>query len=162
MTTVLHPWQILVAAMAGLITRQQDAAIEYLREENSVLNQQLGRERLRLTDDQRRRLAALGKALGRRAHTDIASLVTPDTILRSHRQKKGTVKYPQFQIGLGFQAELLEYDSQASGKLLDDAQQLVVVGSSGKATSPRTQDSGRPRPAVNSECTPCPAARDDR
>jgi hypothetical protein len=86
MTTVLHPWQILVAAMAGWITRQQDAAIEYLREENSVLKQQFGRKRLRLTDDQRRRLAVLGKALGRRALTDIASLVTPDTILRWHRQ----------------------------------------------------------------------------
>jgi hypothetical protein len=82
MTTVLHPWQILVAAMAGWITRQQDAGIEYLREGNSVLKQQLGRKRLRLTDDQRRRLAVLGKALGRRALTDIASRVTPDTILR--------------------------------------------------------------------------------
>jgi putative transposase len=86
MTTVFHPWQILVAALAGWITRQQDAAIEYLREENSVLKQQLGRKRLRLTDDQRRRLSVLGKALGRRALTDIASLVTPDTILRWHRQ----------------------------------------------------------------------------
>jgi len=86
MATVLHPWQILVAAMAGWITRQQDAAIEYLREENRVLKQQLGRKRLKLTDDQRRRLAVLGKALGRRALSDIASLVTPDTILRWHRQ----------------------------------------------------------------------------
>ena len=86
MATVLHPWQILVAAMAGWIARQQDATIEYLREENRVLNQQLGRQRLKLTDDQRRRLAVLGKALGRRALTDIASLVTPDTILRWHRQ----------------------------------------------------------------------------
>jgi transposase InsO family protein len=72
--------------MAGWITRQQDAAIEYLREENRVLKQQLGRKRLRLTDHQRRRLAVLGKALGRRALTDIASLVSPDTILRWHRQ----------------------------------------------------------------------------
>ena len=44
MATVLHPWKILVAAMAGWITRQQDAAIEYLREENRVLKQQLGPE----------------------------------------------------------------------------------------------------------------------
>jgi len=86
MATALHPWQILVAAMAGWITRQQDAAIEYLREENRVLKQQLGRKRLKLTDDQRRRMAILGKALGRRALGDIASLVTPDTILRWHRQ----------------------------------------------------------------------------
>jgi hypothetical protein len=43
MATVLYPWQILVTAMAGWITRQQDAVIEYLREENGVLKQQLGR-----------------------------------------------------------------------------------------------------------------------
>jgi transposase InsO family protein len=86
MATVLHPWQILVAAMAGWITRQQDAVIEYLREENRVLKQQLGRRRLRLTDDQRRRLAVRGKAIGRRALAEVASLVTADTILRWHRQ----------------------------------------------------------------------------
>ncbi len=62
MATVLYPWQILVAAMAGWITRKQDAVIDYLREENRVLKQQLGRRRLRLTDDQRRRLAVGGKA----------------------------------------------------------------------------------------------------
>jgi len=83
---VLHPWQILVAAMAGWITRQQDAVIDYLREENRVLKQQLGRKRLRLTDAQRRRLAVRGKAIGRRALSEVASLVTPDTILRWHRQ----------------------------------------------------------------------------
>ena len=52
----------------------------------AVLRQQLGRRRLRLTDDQRRRLAVRGKAIGRRALVEIASLVTPDTILRWHRQ----------------------------------------------------------------------------
>ena len=86
MAVVLQPWQILVAALAGWITRQQDAVIEYLHEENRVLRQQLGRKRLRLTDDQRRRLAVRGKAIGRRALTEFASLVTPDTILRWHRQ----------------------------------------------------------------------------
>jgi hypothetical protein len=72
--------------LAGWITRQQDAVIEYLHEENRVLKQQLGRRRLRLTDDQRRRLAVRGKAIGRRALAEVASLVTPDTILRWHRQ----------------------------------------------------------------------------
>ena len=86
MATVIQPWQILVAAMAGWITRQQDAVVEYLREENRVLKQQLGRKRLRLTDAQRRRLAVRGKAIGRRALAEVASLVTPDTILRWHRQ----------------------------------------------------------------------------
>ena len=73
-------------AMAGWITRQQNAVIDYLREENRVLKQQLGRRRLRLTDAQRRRLAVRGKAIGRRALSEVASLVTPDTILRWHRQ----------------------------------------------------------------------------
>ena len=86
MATVIQPWQILVAAMAGWITRQQDAVIDYLREENRVLKQQLGRRKLRLTDDQRRRLAVRGKAIGRRALSEVASIVTPDTILRWHRQ----------------------------------------------------------------------------
>ena len=86
MRTILQPWQILVTAMAGWITRQQDAVIEYLREENRVLKQQLGRRRLRLTDDQRRRLAVRGKAIGRQALTEVASIVTPDTVLRWHRQ----------------------------------------------------------------------------
>jgi transposase InsO family protein len=83
---VIQPWQVLVSAFAGWISRHQDAVIEYLREENRVLKQQLGRRRLRLTDDQRRRLAVRGKAIGRRALTEVASLVTPDTILRWHRQ----------------------------------------------------------------------------
>ena len=86
MAAVLQPWQILVATFAGWISRQQDAVIEYLREENRVLKQQLGRKRLRLSDDQRRRLAVRGKAIGRRALAEVASLVTPDTILRWHRQ----------------------------------------------------------------------------
>jgi hypothetical protein len=72
--------------MAGWITHQQDAVIEYLQEEKRVLKQQLDRRRLRLTDHQRRRLAVRGKAIGRRALAEVASLVTPDTILRWHRQ----------------------------------------------------------------------------
>ena len=75
MATALQPWQILVATFAGWISRHQDAVIEYLQEENRVLEQQLGRRRLRLTDDQRRRLTARGKAIGRRALAEVASLV---------------------------------------------------------------------------------------
>ena len=78
MAQVIQPWQILVAAFAGWIGRQQDAVIEYLREENRVLKQQLGRKRLRLTDAQRRRLAVRGKAIGRRALSEFVSIVTPE------------------------------------------------------------------------------------
>jgi hypothetical protein len=67
MAAVIQPWQFFVAALAGWITPQPDAVIEYLREENRALRQQLGRRRLRLTDDQRGPLAVRGKAIGRRA-----------------------------------------------------------------------------------------------
>jgi hypothetical protein len=57
-----------------------------LRIENQVLKEKLGKKRILLTDDQRRRLAVKGKVLGRKALQEIATIVTPDTILRWHRQ----------------------------------------------------------------------------
>jgi transposase InsO family protein len=86
MARVIRPWQVFVIAAAGWIGRHQAAAIEYLREENRVLKQQLGGRRLRLTDAQRRRLAAKGKAVGYRMLSEVATIVTPDTILRWHRR----------------------------------------------------------------------------
>ncbi len=62
----LTPLRLLVVTFAGWIYRHQAQAIDYLVEENRVLKEQLRGRRLRLTDDQRRRLAAKGKALGRR------------------------------------------------------------------------------------------------
>jgi len=53
---------------------------------NRVLREQLGGKRLRLNDDLRRRLAVKGKALGRRLLEQVCTLVTPDTILRWHRE----------------------------------------------------------------------------
>lgn len=55
-------------------------------EENRVLREQLGGRRLRLTRDQRRRLAVKGKVLGRRILSQVAGIVTPDTILRGYRK----------------------------------------------------------------------------
>ena len=60
--------------------------IAYLREENRALKVQLGSRRLRLDDRQRRRLAVLGHRLRRRTLHEFATLVTPDTILRWHRE----------------------------------------------------------------------------
>jgi len=44
------------------------------------------RGRLRFTDEERRRLARHGHRVGRVASGEIATIVTPDTILRWHRQ----------------------------------------------------------------------------
>ena len=80
------PLQLLLATFAGWLNRHQAQVIEYLVEENRVLKEQLGGRRLRLTDVQRRRLAAKGKVLGRQLLASVVTIVTPDTILRWHRR----------------------------------------------------------------------------
>ena len=86
MRNILDPFRFVVIALAGWMNQKQQHAIEYLREENRVLREQLGTRRLRFTDDQRRRLAAKAKLVGRRLLNDIADLVTPDTLLAWHRK----------------------------------------------------------------------------
>jgi hypothetical protein len=86
MSREFHPWQLLVTILAGRMNEQQQQVIEYLRTENQVLKEMYGKKRLILNDDQRRRLAVKGKALGRKLLGENGTLVTPDTILRWHRQ----------------------------------------------------------------------------
>jgi hypothetical protein len=77
---------LIVAALFGWLHREQRDVLEFLREENRVLKAQLHGQRLRLTDDERRRLAVIGRRLGRRTLAEVATIVTPDTILRWHRE----------------------------------------------------------------------------
>jgi hypothetical protein len=86
MAADVYPLQVLLVTLAGWVNRHQQQVIEYLVEENRVLKAQLTGRRLRLTDDQRQRLAAKGHRLGRRVLRQVATIVTPDTILRWHRQ----------------------------------------------------------------------------
>ncbi len=60
--------------------------LAYIQEENRILKGNLKGRRIRLTDDERRRLAVEGTALGRRMLCEVASIVTPDTILACHRK----------------------------------------------------------------------------
>ena len=85
MSFILHPWQLLLIILAGWVNQQQQQVIEYLRTENRVLKEKLGKNRILLTDDQRRRLAVQGKILGRKRLEEVGTLFTPDTILRWHR-----------------------------------------------------------------------------
>jgi transposase InsO family protein len=80
------PLQFLMLIFAGWVNRHQQDVIEYLQEENRALREQLGGKRLRFTDQQRRRLAAKAKKVGRKGLFEIETLVTPDTLLRWHRQ----------------------------------------------------------------------------
>ncbi len=86
MSFVLQPWQLLLSILAGWINNEQQRWIEYLRTENQVLREKLGKKRILLNDDQRRRLAVKGKVLGRNLLDEISTLFTPDTILRWHRE----------------------------------------------------------------------------
>jgi hypothetical protein len=58
MCPTFDPFRLLVISVAGWLGQRQRDAIDYLREENPVPREQLGDRRLRLNDDQRRRLAA--------------------------------------------------------------------------------------------------------
>ena len=80
---ILH---VFIAMVAGCLQRHQQQVIAYLLEENRVLQAHLGGSRLRLTDTERRRLAALAHPLGRKRLKEIATLVTPDTLMRWYKR----------------------------------------------------------------------------
>ena len=78
--------RLFLLLFSGWINRQQQDVVDYLLEENRVLRAAHGSHRIRLSDDERRRLAARGKALGRRRLADVAGIVTPDRILCWYRR----------------------------------------------------------------------------
>src|SRR5712691_5520659 len=80
---ILH---LLIAMFAGCLQLHQQQVISYLLEENRVLKAHLGTRRLRLTDTERRRLAALAHPLGRKRLTEVASLATPETLMRWYKR----------------------------------------------------------------------------
>ena len=76
---------MLLAALIGWLDGRPQETVAYLVEENRVLRKQLQGRRLRLSDEQRCRLAIRGHRLRRRVVRQVATIVTPDTILRWHR-----------------------------------------------------------------------------
>lgn len=88
MGPIIEAWFVLIVAMAARLNREQDKALQYLLAENRILKAKLKRKggRLRFTDKERRLLAAKAKELGRSALKKLDTLVTPDTLLRWHRQ----------------------------------------------------------------------------
>ena len=67
MNFVLQPWQLLLAALAGWVNRKEQAVIDFQGAQIQVLVEKLGKKRLLLSGDQRRRLAVKAKVLGRKA-----------------------------------------------------------------------------------------------
>jgi transposase InsO family protein len=76
----------LAVALADWANERQQHAIEYLREEDRVLQEKLGGRRTLPSDDQRRWLAFKRNRLGRRFLGKACKIVSPNMILRWHHQ----------------------------------------------------------------------------
>ena len=55
MSKAMDPSRVILVCLAGWINREQQSAIEYLREEIRVLKEHVGPKRLRFTDEEARR-----------------------------------------------------------------------------------------------------------
>ena len=86
MRALWDPFSFLVVSLSGWMNQHQQHVIRYLVEENRVLREQIGNRRMRFSDDQRRRLAARAKKLGRKLLNEVVTIVTPETLLAWHRK----------------------------------------------------------------------------
>ena len=82
----LQPLHVMLIVLSEYVRREQEKQIEYLQVESQILRETIGGNRVLLTDDQRRRLAVKGKALGRRQLEEVTIIAQADTVLRWHRE----------------------------------------------------------------------------
>jgi putative transposase len=78
-------WKQLLVYISDSVEEELLMRIEYLVAENRILRDQIT-GRLRLTDAERKTLAAIGKKLSKQALEEVPSIVKPDTILARHRK----------------------------------------------------------------------------
>jgi hypothetical protein len=71
--------------VSGWVHRQQLIVIEY-QAENRLLKDRLRGKRIRFTDAERALLARKAKAVGRKALSELETIVSPDTLMRWHRR----------------------------------------------------------------------------
>src|ERR1700686_3884795 len=76
----------LLLVVSGWVNRRQLIVIEFLQAENRLLKERLRGKRIRFTDAERALLARKAKAMGRKALLELDTVVSPDTLLRWHRQ----------------------------------------------------------------------------
>ena len=77
--------QFLLLVLAGWVNRQQQDVDRLPARGEPCAPSRASGKRLRLSDDDRRRLAVKAQALGREALAQIASVATPATLLRWYR-----------------------------------------------------------------------------
>jgi putative transposase len=73
-------WKHLLAYITGTIDQELLMRNEYLVTENRIRRHQI-MGRIRLTDGERKMLAAIGHKLGKQALAEVATIVKPDTLL---------------------------------------------------------------------------------
>jgi putative transposase len=78
-------WKPWLAYITGSVDQELLVRNEYLVTENRILRQQIT-GRVRLSDGERKTLAERGTKLGRKALEEVATIVTPETILAWHRK----------------------------------------------------------------------------
>src|SRR6266498_4885308 len=78
-------WKALLAYITGSVDQELLLRNEYLVNENRILRHQIT-GRVRLSDGERKTLAEIGRKLSKEALAEVASIVTPDTILAWHRK----------------------------------------------------------------------------
>jgi putative transposase len=78
-------WKHLLVYITGTVDQELLLRNEYLVAENRILRNQV-KGRVRLTDGERKTLAEIGRKLSKEALAEVASIVTPDTILAWHRK----------------------------------------------------------------------------
>ena len=69
-----------------MVSRRQQGILEFQNAQIRFLMDKMGRKRILPSDQQRRILAARGKAIGRSALMELTTTVTPETTLRWHRR----------------------------------------------------------------------------
>ena len=86
--TLPLPLQFLSAWLAVWLGRVLQEQVDFLKGENQLLREKLGTKRIQLTDAERMRLARLGKKLGRNGLAAVATIASPETILRSRPRER--------------------------------------------------------------------------
>jgi putative transposase len=84
MSFVLKSWHLLLLITAAAMQRSHEQALDVALDQLRMYKERYGR--IRLTDAERRVLAVKGKALDRRLLEKVCFIVSPDTILRWHRE----------------------------------------------------------------------------
>ena len=83
----MRVWQsLLMFSWAGWVNQEQLKVIDYLKDENQTLRKLIKKQRIRLSLEDRRRLGAKGRAIGRKKLEEVATIARADTILGWFRE----------------------------------------------------------------------------